>query len=544
MLATLRIRSLAIVEELEVSFGGGLNVVTGETGAGKSILVDALQLVLGGRASPELVRTGAERAEVEAVFDLRDEPTARERLGPELAPDGELVLRRVVEVGGRSRAYVDGRLSTAGELARLAAGLCDISSQHEHHSLVDPAGHLGYLDAYAGLGADVERMRRAWEAARAARAEVESLRAALTDGRADFLRFQVEELERVRALDVDEAEIARLRNVGALVGVVGRAEARLYAGEGAVCGALARVVTDLEGAARLDPSLTPLCERLGAARAELDDLAADLGRYTRGLHADPDRLARLEEAAHEVKRLRRRHGDDLEAARARLAGELAALVDIDDRLAEAEARIEAASREVEAHAARLSRRRREEAARLAAAITAELASLGMGEARIDVAVADAGAGPRGGDRVEFLIATNRGEEPRPLRRVASGGELSRALLAVKRVLAAIGPVGMYVFDEVDTGVGGAVAEGIGRKLRDVAAFHQVVCITHLPQIAAWGSHHFHVRKEVAEGRTRSSVRELSPEARVEELARMLGGVRVGEAARAAARELLAQAASP
>lgn len=541
MLATLRIRNLAIVEELEVSFGPGLNVVTGETGAGKSILVDALQLVLGGRASPELVRTGAERAEVEALFDLRRLPETRARLGPEVAPEGELVLRRVIESGGRSRAYVDGRLATAGELARLAVGLCDISSQHEHHSLVDPACHLGYLDAYAGLGSDGEAMRGAWAALGQAQADADALRAALQEQRGDFVRFQLDELDKARHLDLDEAEVSRLRNVEALAGIVGRAEARLYAGDGAACGALARVGADLDAALRLDPTLGTLGERLQAARAELDDVAAELGRYHRGLRADPERLARLEEGAHELRRLRRRHGDDLEAARVRLRGELASMEGAGERLAELEAGIEALLREVERRSGVLSERRRGAARQLAEAMTGELASLGMGEARVAVEVAEAGPGPRGADRVEFLIATNRGEDPRPLRRVASGGELSRALLAVKRVLAALGPVGMYVFDEVDSGVGGAVAEGIGRKLRDVAAHHQVVCITHLPQIAAWGDHHFHVRKQVVDDRTRSSVHELAGDARVEELARMLGGTRVGDAARAAARELIRDA---
>lgn len=538
MLTLLRIRQLAIVDELEVPFGEGLNVVTGETGAGKSILVDALQLVMGARARPELVRAGAERAEVEALFDLRRAPSVRARLGPDVAPDGELVLRRVVEAEGRTRVYIDGRLGTVSELGRLAAGLCDISSQHEHHSLVDPGTHLGYLDAYAGLGADAEQMRGRWEALTEALARVEALRAALREDRADWLRFQLAELEKVRGLEVDEAEILRLRNVDQLAATLGRAESRLYAADGAVCGALGRVEVDVESAARLDPALGPQVERLAAARAELEDVATELGRYLRNLRADPGRLVELEESAHEVRRLRRKYGDDLAAARSTLEAELSGLSGAVDQLAELDERITRLRHEVERQVARLAARRRAEAQRLAGAITAELGSLGMGEARVAVDVAEAGVGPRGGDKVEFLIATNRGEEPRPLRRVASGGELSRALLAVKRVLAALGPVGTYVFDEVDTGVGGAVAEGIGRKLWDVSRHHQVVCVTHLPQIAAWGDQHFHVRKDVVGERTVSSVRRLTDAERVEELARMLGGARVGEAARAAATELL------
>ncbi len=539
MLSLLRIRQFAIVEELEVAFGPGLNVVTGETGAGKSILVDALQLVLGARARPEMVRTGAERADIEAIFDLRQNPTARARLGEELAPDGELLLRRTVEASGRTRAYVDGRLSTVSELARIGAGLCDISSQHEHHSLVDAGSHLSYLDAYAGLATDAAEFRSAWEELIAARSRVEALMAALREDRSDWLRFQLAELERVLELDVDDAEVQRLRNVHELSGLVGAAEGRLHSGEASATERVARVSADLAAAARLDPTLGVLAERLATVETELADVAHELGRYVRGLRADPARLARLEDAAHELRRLRRKHGEDLTAAHAERAKELAALADIGNSILDAEAEVGRLQEGVARRSTALSARRRASASQLAGAITEELASLGMGEARVAVEVAEAGQGPRGADHVEFLIATNRGEEPRPLRKVASGGELSRALLAVTRVLAALGPAGMYVFDEVDTGVGGAVAEAIGQKLRDVSKYHPVVCVTHLPQIAAFGQQHFHVRKQVVGERTRSSVVLLGPEERVEELARMLGGARVGAAARAAAAELLA-----
>ncbi len=540
MLRCLRVRQLAIADDIELLLGDGLNIVTGETGAGKSILVDALQLVLGGRANPELVRTGAERAEVEALFELS--PGDRERLaGRDVGP--ELVLRRVVEAAGRSRAYIDGRLATAGELAEVARGLCDISSQHEHHSLVDPGSHLGYLDAYADLGALRAQMDTAWATLREAETALEALRGRLREDRADWLRFQLAELDKVDGLDVDEAELSRLRNVDALAALVQRAHARLYDDDQAASGALARVEADVASAARLDPALGSVHERLVALSTELDDIVTELGRYARGLRADPARLAALEEAQHEVRRLRRKHGDDLAGARRRIEEELAQIEGSANALADAEAAIEAARSVVARVAPALSSRRRADARKLANAITGELASLGMGEARVDVNVADAGVGPRGADRVEFRIATNRGEEPRPLRKVASGGELSRALLAVKRVLAQMGPVGTYVFDEVDSGVGGAVAEVIGRKLQEVSRHHQVLCVTHLPQIAAWADLHLHVRKEAVGERTFSSVRSLDESATVEELARMLGGVRVSDAARAAARELRAGARS-
>lgn len=540
MLTCLRVRSLAIIDELEVAFGPGLNVVTGETGAGKSILVTALQLVLGARGRPEVVRTGAPRAEVEALFDLRDDPLARARLAEMgMEADAELVVRRVVEAEGRTRAYVNGTLATAQQLARLAAGLVDISSQHEHHSLVDPATHLGYLDAFAGLRAESEAVAQAHAAWREVEARKEALAASVREGRGDLLRFQLAELERVEAGAEDEAEVHRLRHAASLAEATSRAEAALYSGDDAVVGALARVQGLVEQARRVDPALEPVVGQLQAALAELEDAGRALGRYARAVRFDPERLRDLEERLAETRRLRRKYGDDLPGALARIRAELATLDGAADALAALDEAATVARARLAGLAAALSARRREEAERLGGGITGELASLGMGEARVEVGVAEAGLTASGLDRVEFLIATNRGEAARPLRKVASGGELSRALLAIKRVLARMGPVGLYVFDEVDTGVGGAIAEAIGQKLGEVARHHQVLCITHLPQIAAQGDVHLHVRKEVIGDRTRSSITRLGPEERLEELARMLGGARITAATRELARELVA-----
>lgn len=545
MLTDLRVRQLAIIDELEVSFGEGLNIVTGETGAGKSILVAALGLVLGARGRPELVRTGAERAEVEALFDIREDADARARLEAlGFETDAEIVVRRVVEAEGRTRATVNGRLTTITQLQKLAAGLVDISSQHEHHTLVDPATHLGYLDAYAGLADDRAQMEAAWGRWREATDAIERLRTSLREDRADLLRFQANELATAitepELLAAHEAEASRLRNAVALADLTGRTEDHLQARDGAICAQLARVIDEVEDAARLDPILLPLQEQLCAALAEVEDVAQALGRYARQIHADPERLVILEEEAHQQKRLRRKYGDTLTATRAHIEAELAELEHAQDRLASLDEARERAAATAQSLAQALSRRRRAEAETLGAGITRELASLGMGEARVEVGVAEGGLTAVGVDRVEFLIATNRGEAPRPLRKVASGGELSRALLAVKRVLAAMGPVGTYVFDEVDSGVGGAVAEGIGQKLADVARHHQVVCITHLPQIAAYADRHFHVRKGTDGERTLTRIVRLAEPDRVEELARMLGGLAITDTTRAAARELIAR----
>jgi DNA repair protein RecN (Recombination protein N) len=559
MLAALRIRNVAIAESVEVSFEPGLTVVTGETGAGKSILVHCLLLALGGRASPELVRAGADRAEVEALFDVRDDPALRARLqSMDLPADDEIVVRRTVSAQGRSRATVNGALVTAAQLQRLGAGLVDITSQHEHHGLSDPDTHLATLDAWVARPELLAGVREAWEQARAAADALAALRAqvAARGERTDLLRFQLQEIAGVGPkageLDEVEQEVSRLRHAARLSEVASRADAALSGRERAVLGELARAEADLAAVVPLDPSLGPLVRQLASARIELEDAAHELARYARRVERDPESLARLEERLSALKRLVRRHGsiDAAIALRASIEEQLAVLDDAGLHLDRLEADRSVALARAGAAAEELSRVRRERAAALGRAIGAELGDLGMGGAlvRVEVApllpqegeLAHAGARltARGIDHVELLVAPNPGEPPRPLSRIASGGELSRALLATKRVLAGLGPVGTYVFDEVDTGVGGAVAESIGRKLAAVARHHQVICVTHLPQIAAFGQAHLHVSKHVEGDRTASRVRRLEAEERVEELARMLGGRKIGAAARSAARALL------
>ncbi len=548
MISALRIENLAIVESLEVELGPGLTVITGETGAGKSILVHALELVLGARARPDLIRTGAERAVVEGLFHVGDQPALLARLEAlDLPADEELVVRRTV-LPGRSRGTVNGRLTTATQLRELAKGLVDISSQHEHHSLADPSTHLATLDAWAQEPGLLGAVAETWAAAEAAARELAELRerAAARHERLDVLRFQLAELDRVdpRPGELEElqAELGRAQPAERLRARAEEAEQVLYARERALCAELARLEGPLAEAAQADPALTPVVEQVASARTELEDVAEQLGRYARGIDTDPQTVLRLEDRLHELKPLVRRFGGDLAAAaehRAALQQEITELEQVDEVLE----RLEQASAEALAAATRaaerLSTARKQAAGRLGTAISAELADLGMGGALIEVQVSPKELGPRGMDRAEFLIAPNPGEAPRPMGRIASGGELSRALLATKRVLAGLGPVGTYVFDEVDTGVGGAVAEAIGRKLREVAAHHQVICITHAPQIAALGGAHLRVHKQVEGGRTFSGLHAISAQARVEELARMLGGSQVTDAARAAARELLA-----
>lgn len=562
MLHTLTIDNVVLIEHQVLELGPGFNVLTGETGAGKSMVVDALALVLGGRARPDVVRTGSREGEVAALFEI--EPSSRIEAKLEAAGvpcDGELAVRRVVQAEGRSRAFLNGKVSTATQLAELAPDLCDIASQHESVSLTDPATHLEYLDAFGKL----EALRDALAEKVAALSEIvraiERTREAERDRaeREDFLAFQLREIEELDPAPGEETELegerARLRHAEKLRTATEGAADRLYEGDDTVCDQLARVSSELDAAAAIDPTLAPIARSVEAARSELVDAARGLSRYASAIETSPARLAEVEDRWFRLQKLLRKHGPsthELLAHKDDVRKQLEQLAGAQDRLSELENEREALLAVVAQEARTLSRKRRAAAANLAESIGRELGGLGMGRARVVVDVSAVPA-PQAGDlptvdgarlttsgidRVEFLIAPNKGEEPRPLRKIASGGELSRALLALKRVLAENGPAGLYVFDEVDAGVSGAIAEVIGRAIADVARHRQVLCITHLPQIAALADHHFVVGKAEAKGRTTSTVRKLTDAERVEEIARMIGGVKVGEAAKHAALELL------
>lgn len=562
MLAQLHVENLVLLESLTLELAPGFNVLTGETGAGKSMILDALGLVLGGRARPDVVRAGAKECEVAALFELGPEADAvRARLEAMGVPcDGELLVRRVVQLEGRSRAYLNGKLSTAAQLAELAGDLCDIASQHESVRLTDPATHLEYLDAFGRLEAPREALAaRVGELTALVRrlAELREASARRAE-REDFLAFSLREIDELEPREGEEAELeserARLKHADRLEHLTRGASFRLYEGEGAVCDALGRLAADVSEAAELDASLGPLAHAIEAARAELADSARALARYADGIESSPARLAEVEERWFRLQKLLRKHGPgtrELLAQRDRLAQELTDLGGSADLLDALDQKREALHAELAREARALSSARRGAAESLADAIGRELAALGMGRARVVVDVAPTPGGgdgaaavdgarltPSGIDRVEFLIAPNRGEEPRPLRRIASGGELSRSLLALKRVLAEKGPAGTYVFDEVDAGVSGGVAEVIGRAIADIARHRQVLCITHLPQIAALADVQFVVDKLERGERTESRVRRLGSAERVDEIARMIGGVRVGDAAKKAAKELL------
>lgn len=563
MLVTLRVKNFVLIDALELSLDRGLNVLTGETGAGKSIVVGALSLVLGGRANAEQIRPGADEAEIEALFDVRGSERILAALDAAgIAGGGELVIRRVVQASGRSRAYLNGRLCTAGELAALAPELADVASQHESVALTDPSTHLNYLDRFARL-VD-QRIELSAEVARleAIVGRIHAVREA-ERGRGEreaFVSFQLQAIDALAPQPGEMEELAnerhKLRHAGRLLDLTRGVSLRLDQGDGAVCDEVARAAADLAAAAEIDPVLAPIARALEGARSELIEVARDVTRYAERTEADPGRLSDVEERLYRLEGLLRQHGPTLEdvlATRDRLAAELTAFAGAESRLAELLREKEAQLAVAAERARKLSARRRKAAEKLGAAISGELAEMGMGGARVVVDVAALGGdkgdraelsvdgarlGPDGIDRVEFLISPNKGIEPRPLRKIASGGELSRALLALKRCLAECGPAGLYVFDEVDAGVGGAVADKIGRAIADVAKHHQVLCITHLAPIAAFGDAHFVVSKQNDGGMTRSGVARVERKERVAEVARMLSGAKVTDASLKAATEMI------
>ncbi|MBS2030971.1 MAG: DNA repair protein RecN [Deltaproteobacteria bacterium] len=544
MLTTLRIQNLAIVDQLEVELAPGLNVVTGETGAGKSILVDAVQLLLGGRAQPDAVRAGASEAVVEGHFAGEGIDARLSALGLPSAND-ELLVRRAIAKGGRGRVWLNGALSTVGMLGQLGRGLVELSGQHEHVSLMDVGTHLQLLDAFAEAAALLEAHHAAhqsWLLAVRSRDALAS-DAAERARRADYLAFQVRELEALQPNEGEEAKLAiERRRLSGVEKLRAASEAALELLEGGALEQAQRARAKLAEVVSLDAQLEPVARGLDAGLAELEEASRSLARHVRVLEAQPERLAEVDERLELFRQLARKHGckpDELPQRLSDARRELDGLVHHEARSASLDAEVVKSRNAAESTAQRLTALRRGSAARFARSVAKELGKLGMPQTRFEVALSAAELGATGMDHVELLMGPNPGEPLLPLARVASGGELSRALLAIRCALAGADPVQTYVFDEVDAGIGGAVASAVGRALQEVSAQRQVLCVTHLPQVAAFADHHLAVRKDVTRGRTVSAVRVLSePPARQSELARMLGGERVSPAALEHAAQLL------
>lgn len=552
MLTLLRISGFALIDEVEIPMGPGLTVITGETGAGKSILVEALGLLRGGRASTDVIRAGRDEAQVEGVFELPRAWDVRVRLEADGRDVEEgLLVRRVVHRAGRGRIHLGGSLATAVELGATIGTLVDITSQHDQQSLMDADSQLAILDGFADNGAALAQTKEAYESLAASEAELATFDADVRTRaeREDLLRFQLAELDEAKLSPGEDealrAERERIRGAERFFGACTRGEEVLYSAEGAVAGKLAAVMRDLAPLAALDPKLATVIEALQGAQAAAEDVARELGRYASTIRFEPERLTEVEERLFLIGRLCRKHGGTLAAVIERrdlLASELAVLGSFEQGLTDKRAAVEAARKHAEIAAVTLSERRRKAARSLGKRIDETLRDLGMPDAHVTVALEDREAlGPKGRDRARFIFAPNPGEEARPLARIASGGELSRVMLAVKRALAKADQALIYVFDEIDTGVGGGTAEVIGRKLKSIAADRQVFTVTHMPQIAAFADHHIRVTKDTTRGRTTVRIAPLSESERASEIARMLGGTRPSREAAAHADEILRRA---
>jgi len=557
MLSLIRVKNFAVIDEVEVELGAGLSVVTGETGAGKSILVDALGLALGDRADTGVVRHGADRAEVSVLFECPPGHAALAWL-EELGLDDEqrCALRRVVSHEGRSRAFVNNHPVTLADLRHVGSLLVDIHGQHAHQSLLDGANQRALLDAHGGLGELVSRVAAAYRAWQQARARLEQAQGGhrQRDAELELLRFQAAELEALALEDGEparlHAERGRLANVDKLAGGLELAIQALYEAESASAHALvARAGRELERLIEHDEALRGPAEALASAEIELRETALALLRYRDQLEPDPERLEAVEARLTRIRALARRHGVDEDELPGVLDRLRARIDELDGAGHSIEALREAAERAQASYfdaASALSKARRDVAAKFAAAVTAQLPELGLPHGLFEVAIDEKPAERADGtglDRIEFRVRLNPGQPSGPLAKVASGGELSRIGLAIEVVGADASPVPTLVFDEVDAGIGGGVAEIVGRKLARIAANRQVLCVTHLPQVASQARHHYHVAK-VTDGKTsRTTVRRLSREERVEELSRMLGGVEITALTRAHAEEMMGRAAS-
>jgi len=551
MLRFLRINQLAVIDSVELELAAGLNVLTGETGTGKSILVEAVGLLIGGRASADLVRTGSDGASVEAIFENEGEG---------------FFIRREITAEGRSRAFINGVLAPAAALKELSARLIEIHGQHEHQTLRDWSTHLGVLDTFGQLEALVVPTSAAFDVMRASELALVEARRAMSERetRQDLLTFQLAELDRaaLKPEGDEDVELAALRQVLMSAERVERlcadSYASLYESDDAILPRLGGVWRHVTELATLDPKFQPYLDARDGIKAQLEDLALFLRRYAETIEASPARLQQVEERLALLERLKRKHGPSLRDVMDRrnaLRSEQRDLERGEDRVRDLEGQLATARAAYVAAADTLSRARRRTAGEFASELERLLTELAMARTRFEVRFADeqlpdTSWTSRGFDAAEFFVSPNPGEDLRPLARIVSGGELSRVMLAIKTLTCGTRLAGRdgergsqspgLVFDEVDAGIGGRVADVVGRKLRALGSTFQVLCITHLPQVAAYADRHIRIDKRVESHRTYTTVSPLDGQGRVEELARMLGGEAVSEGVRNAAREMLTE----
>lgn len=552
MLCELYIRNIAIIDELTVRFGPGLNILSGETGAGKSVLIQSLNVMMGTKPPADVIRTGEAEAVVSARFDLRDASSHLQELirqhGIEM--EDELLIKRVLSREGRHRAYINGEPAQQGWLREMAPYLVDISSQHDQHLLRDADAHVDILDNFGELEKEKESYVGRLKDYATAKRELDELqrRRESAAHEMEFIRFQLNELEKAELKAGEEDELVRERerakHASKLMESVGKSVGALREDQRSVVDCLHAIHHDLVMAEQYDEKLVQWAKHIEESRIVLDEMGRDMADYLESVPGDPDHLEKIEKRLYVLYSIKKKYGGSIEAAMARrdtITRELALLEDIEGNLDDYQKRVDRALAAVEESWKVLSQSRRSAAVQLKRQLEKALADIGMSKTVFEVVFTELEQFELcGKERTTFMISANVGEKPGPLAKIASGGELSRVMLAIKEVLVGdqTNLASMFVFDEIDAGVGGAVAEMIGKKLKTMAKRHQVMCITHLPQVAVYADHHFGISKRVVDKRTSTHIDPLDQLGRVEEIARMLGGVTITESTRSYAREML------
>ena len=549
MLVELRLKNFAIIDDISINFGDNLNIITGETGTGKSLIVDAINIILGDRFTAEQVKSGEKQASVEALFEVPGDSGIGEKLerfgiGE---GEGELIVKRVFNPGGKNRIYINGSIVTLGTLSEMTDGLVNMFGQHEHQSLLKKSNYLSYIDAFSKLEHEVSGYKAAYAELVRVESELEALGEKERVGaeKEDYLRFQAEEIKKVSPAPNEdselEAERVRLENSERFSSSLTSATGLVYEGDSSAIGFLKQALSHLERVSDLDSSLGELRDRIAAVLIETEDVFYGLSEFAGKIEHNPQRLEDVLSRLEEIGRLKRKHGDSIEEIikkQQQIESELEGLENSAEMMGEIERKRDLLKKEVSAAASSISVKRKAGAKRLEELFCEQAESVGLKNARFEVGFTEKNLSADGTDSLQFLFSANPGQIPRPVNRVASGGELSRIMLLLKSFVSTGDAGSIFIFDEVDAGIGGVVAESIGKKIKNLSDRSQVVCITHLPQVAKFANTHLLVAKEFDEGETDVSVDALGEEERVIEIGRMLAGKSVSEKTFEVARELI------